>query len=53
MGLTSTCREMDSGWVMGFVMVTGLVNLVVFRPLTQGAVRARNAQGMFSPDGVD
>lgn len=27
--------------------VTGLINLVIFRPLTQGAVRARNAQGMF------
>lgn len=29
------------------VTVTGLINLVIFRPLTQGAVRARNAQGMF------
>lgn len=51
-GLTSTSR-LRNVWSLGcsrtlvLVMVTGLINLVIFRPLTQGAVRARNAQGMF------
>ncbi|KAJ5212574.1 uncharacterized protein N7498_004220 [Penicillium cinerascens] len=48
-GLTSTTSlenglNWKSGRVMGAVTVTGLINLVVFRPLTQGAVRAKNAQ---------
>ena len=50
-GLTSTARLRDvlnSGcWTLAVVTVTGLINLIIFRPLTQEAVRARNAQGMF------
>ncbi|KAJ6131134.1 hypothetical protein N7523_001594, partial [Penicillium sp. IBT 18751x] len=50
-GISSTARLRDvlnsGSWrTLGVVTVTGLINLVIFRPLTQGAVKARNAQAM-------
>ncbi|KAJ5902230.1 hypothetical protein N7495_002758, partial [Penicillium taxi] len=38
-------------WCMATVSIAGLINLIIFRPLTRNAVEARNLQGLMDRRG--